>query len=74
MANMSYCRFQNTFLDLQDCVNALGEALDDGLTMREFITGLSENEQYYFKRLLTRAQDLLSYNEELLEAQHQEEY
>ncbi len=26
MANMSYCRFENTFRDLQDCYNALGEA------------------------------------------------
>lgn len=23
MSNMSYCRFQNTGLDLQDCINAL---------------------------------------------------
>ena len=68
MANMSYCRFQNTFLDLQDCVNQLGEALDEGLTYDEFFNELSENEQYYFKRLLTRAQDLVQYNDELLEA------
>jgi len=26
MANMSYCRFQNTELDLRDCFNALEEA------------------------------------------------
>ena len=25
MANMSYCRFQNTSNDLRDCVNALEE-------------------------------------------------
>jgi len=74
MANMSYCRFRNTFLDLQDCVNALGEAIDNGLTRKEFLEKLSEDEQYYFKRLLSRAQDFISYNEELLEAQHQEEY
>ena len=30
MGNMSYCRFENTARDLQDCVNALikGEAED----------------------------------------------
>lgn len=28
MANMSYCRFQNTELDLRDCVNTLEEAYD----------------------------------------------
>lgn len=26
--NMSYCRFHNTFIDLQDCVEAL-ESFDD---------------------------------------------
>lgn len=25
MANMSYCRFQNTYLDLIDCSNNLGD-------------------------------------------------
>ena len=28
MANMSYCRFQNTSIDLRDCVDALEEAYD----------------------------------------------
>ncbi len=28
MANMSYCRFQNTRTDLRDCLNALEEAVD----------------------------------------------
>ena len=32
MANMSYCRFHNTNLDMRDCIDALydGEALSDG--------------------------------------------
>lgn len=74
MPNMSYCRFHNTYLDLNDCVNVVGEALDNGLTMSEFLRELSDDEQYYFKRMLTRARDLLQYNDELLEAQHQEDY
>lgn len=74
MANMSYCRFHNTYLDFRDCVNVIGDALDNGLTMREFLVELSEQEQYYFKRLVTTAQDLIQFNDELLEAQHQEEY
>ena len=74
MANMSYCRFHNTYLDFRDCVNVIGDALDNGLTMAEFLAELSEQEQYYFKRLVTTAQDLIQFNEELLEAQHQEEY
>lgn len=28
MANMSYCRFHNTNLDLQDCLYALNDALE----------------------------------------------
>ena len=28
MANMGYCRFKNTLLDLQDCHRALGEMGD----------------------------------------------
>ena len=29
MANMSYCRFENTSRDLRDCVEALEELADD---------------------------------------------
>jgi hypothetical protein len=29
MANMSYCRFQNTYLDLMDCYDNLNEFLSD---------------------------------------------
>lgn len=33
MSNMSYCRFENTLVDLRDCVNALGE---DGIPIGEY--------------------------------------
>jgi len=29
MANMSYCRFRNTELDLNDCIGALEDLADD---------------------------------------------
>ena len=29
MSNMSYCRFQNTLLDLQDCADNLADKLSD---------------------------------------------
>lgn len=40
MANMSYCRFENTYSDLCDCFNAIkaGEKL-------------SENEMYYAQKM-----------------------
>ena len=28
MANMSYCRFRNTRIDLEDCVNALENSME----------------------------------------------
>lgn len=68
MANMSYCRFHNTYLDFRDCANVVGEALDNGLTLKEFLDELSPDEQYYYHRLVIMAQDLVKYNDELIEA------
>lgn len=65
MSNMSYCRFHNTYLDMNDCVNTVGEALDNGLNLVEFDKELSEDERYYFRRLVTRAHDLIQYYDEL---------
>ena len=46
---MSYCRFENTFNDLQDCYEALGEKeLDE----------LSETEKKYAKRLIKMCRDI----------------
>ena len=43
MSNMSYCRFENTYQDLQDCYDALSNAnMED----------LSESEQRYAKKLI----------------------
>ena len=35
MANMSYCRFENTLRDLQDCVNAINRGETDELNEYE---------------------------------------
>jgi hypothetical protein len=43
MANMSYCRFENTSRDFEDCLEAIE---NDGFD------SLSENEQHYAKKLL----------------------
>lgn len=45
MANMSYCRFQNTLLDLRDCYDAINSAEADD-------EKLSEEELKAKKRLL----------------------
>jgi len=43
MANMNYCRFENTYRDLSDCY--------DALTADEF-DSLSESEKQYAKELI----------------------
>ena len=35
MANMSYCRFENTYRDLVDCLRALSDSGADSLSDRE---------------------------------------
>lgn len=49
MGNMSYCRFENTYNDLQDCYEALGEkTLDE----------LSESEKKYAKKLIQMCKEI----------------
>lgn len=61
MSNMSYCRFENTSGDLQDCVNAMEEAE----TLAEM--DLSKYEQAAMKRMVETAQEFLEHYDRLLE-------
>lgn len=60
MANMSYCRFENTYSDLRDCVMAL-----------ELLTGgdgtISRREWQYAKMMRSLCDDYLSLMNELEE-------
>lgn len=49
MANMSYCRFHNTNLDMRDCIEALYD--NDGLSSDEFIAckNMFENVLEFFE-------------------------
>jgi len=40
MANMSYCRFENTVSDMQDCYYELHEAAANGLSFDQFMERL----------------------------------
>jgi hypothetical protein len=51
MANMSYCKFENTANDFKDCLDTLREACSDGLTVKEFMDDLSSD---YERRAFTR--------------------
>ena len=35
MPNMSYCRFENTVMDIRDCINAIEERDTDSLSSYE---------------------------------------
>ena len=35
MPNMSYCRFENTVMDIRDCINAIEEGDTDSLSSYE---------------------------------------
>lgn len=50
MANMGYCRFENTHSDFEDCFEKLGEinSLDE----------LSDSEKDYAEQLIARAVDM----------------
>ena len=53
MSNMSYCRFENTFRDLEDCVDALVDNND-----------LSEREANFAHRMRNLCEEYLDAYEE----------
>lgn len=58
MANMSYCRFENTYQDLVDCVNALEDIAYDG-------ESISEREWRYAKRMRDLCEQFLETFDEI---------
>jgi hypothetical protein len=55
MANMSYCRFENTARDLQDCVSAI----DNGN-----VYDFNEYELNGFEKLIKLAEEIVDMNDE----------
>jgi hypothetical protein len=47
MANMSYCRFENTYADLKDCYDALSDS-----SVEELEENANEYEKKYIKKLI----------------------
>lgn len=56
MPNMSYCRFQNTLGDLQDCFNSMS----DFSSREEWLESLSSDEKRAAKRLLKLCEDVVN--------------
>lgn len=54
MSNMSYCRFQNTLSDLQDCYNEMSNYS----SREEFLESLSTDEKRAAERLLGLCEDI----------------
>jgi hypothetical protein len=65
MANMSYCRFENTSRDLQDCVAALDELADGA----EFIRPLSTSERQSADWMVKLCQRYLELHSELVQSE-----
>lgn len=55
MANMSYCRFQNTLIDFNDCLNIVRDAVYDDVPFEEFCEELGSDELKAFDQLYVRA-------------------
>ena len=64
MANMSYCRFENTVADMQDCLYDLGQAVADGLSFAQFMDRLSSADE---RQAVRRLADMLADMTEVLE-------
>ena len=56
MANMSYCRFENTYVDLQDCYDALTEA--GGI--KEVEENANQYEKKYIRKLVELCKDIVA--------------
>lgn len=59
MANMSYCRFENTYFDLKDCATALEEAMDRGVSLKKFVREMSKEELMAFEGITDMCERLM---------------
>lgn len=67
MANMTYCRYENTSKDLQDCVDTLWES--------DCSEDLSMYEQHGLHKILDLAQEIVNMEDKIiniLENQHKD--
>jgi hypothetical protein len=55
MANMSYCKFQNTLTDFNDCLNVVREAVYDDMPFEEFAEYMGSDELKAMLDLYARA-------------------
>ena len=70
MPNMSYCQFENTVRDMQQCLNTLHEAADQGLSFDQFMADLSSE---YEKRSVRNMAHILTAIAQAFERLHDNE-
>lgn len=81
MSNMSYCRFQNTSLDFQDCISAMNTMLENQSETEvecmeeeaERFKDLSVEERDALKTILEHCESFMSLADELLEKNQDDE-
>lgn len=69
MANMSYCRFQNTESDLRDCVRALEDLEDDLAFDPDEADRLSDAEEESAQRMERLCRQFLELRDRVLRAE-----
>ena len=74
MASMSYCAFENTAIDMKQCVGIMADAVDEGTGLGEFLKELSSSdERRAVKRLVQHARALIELYEQLEDYETQDE-
>ena len=64
MSNMSYCRFQNTLQDLQDC---FGEIQENETNLTAFVKDLGHAEKNALRSMVDLVADFKEWEAELIE-------
>jgi len=59
MPSMSYCAFENTVIDMRQCVNMMHDATEEGLSLGQFLKERGQYEAPAVKRLVALARVLL---------------
>ena len=60
MANLSYCRWENTSNDMCDCWNAMADAMAEVENLKEWFEDLNEYEQSGFRNFMYLADQFVS--------------
>jgi len=73
MPSMSYCVFENTDSDMSQCVERLSEAVDDGISLVQFLEECSSDyERRAVRSLVEQSRSLIELYEQLESCEEEE--